>query len=419
MLKRLDSSPGAVLGSPGGILSLLMMRGRGEVTPPGMKILYLSDILNVHDERLLEQLRAAEHDVTLLTFFHRAPELPAFVEGLKIIHEKYTYYPDGDGASRWRLIRMPEYRRDEARACLKIKDVTRKNRFDVVFSNWALTSGYVAGHAGVHPMVLFPWGSDILVWPKLHRGFAERAVKALRSSALVVCNSRTAAEEAKRLGRLRPEVVDVLPVELDAGRFEPRPRNDALRKELGVDDKTVVVTTRPLKEMYDHPTLLSAVSREGLEQYAVLFVGDGNLREELEKRAGELKISDRVKFVGMVENKKIPEYLAAGDLYVTSSRSDSASLGLLEAMAAGLPCVASDIPPNREWIADGQSGWLFTVGKPDALTEVLRKIGSDEEGRREMALRGRAIALARADSRKNFPRLMERVEALTRAGRPR
>ena len=104
---------------------------------------------------------------------------------------------------------------------------------------------------------------------------------------------------------------------------------------------------------------------------------------------------------------------------MTSSRSDSASLGLLEAMAAGLPCVASDIPPNREWIADGQSGWLFTVGKPDALTEVLRKIAPDEEGRGEMALRGRAIALARADSRKNFPRLMERVEGLTRAGRPR
>ncbi len=54
-----------------------------------MNILYLSDILNVHDERLLKQFREAGHDVTLLTFFHRAPELPKFVQGLKIIHEKY------------------------------------------------------------------------------------------------------------------------------------------------------------------------------------------------------------------------------------------------------------------------------------------------------------------------------------------
>ena len=201
---------------------------------------------NVHDERLLHQFRETGHDITPLTFFHGAPEFPKFVEGLKIIHEKYATYPDGAGASRWRLIRAVEYRRDEARACLKIKEVLRTHRFDVVFANWALTSGYVAAHAGAQPLALFPWGSDILVWPKLHRGFAERAVKALRSANLVVCNSRTAADEAKRLGRLRPENVEVLPIELDGDRFEPRPRNDELRESLGLAGKDVIVSTRSL-----------------------------------------------------------------------------------------------------------------------------------------------------------------------------
>ncbi len=386
-----------------------------------MNILYLSDILNVHDERLLSQFRAAGHEVTLLTFFHRAPELPKFVAdlGLKVIQEKFATYPDGAGASKWRLIRAVEYRRDEARACLKVKEVIYKNRFDVVFANWALTSGYVAAHAGAQPLALFPWGSDILVWPKLHRGFAERAVKALRTANLVVCNSKTAAEEAKKLARLRPDAVEVLPIELDGGKFEPRPRNDALRAELGVADRFVIISTRPLKEMYDHPTLLAALSKPGLENAAVVLVGDGNLRADLEKRATDLKVADRVKFVGMVENGRIPEYLAMGDLYVTCSRSDSASLGLLEAMAMGLPCVASDIPANREWILDGQSGWVFPVAKPDGLAEALLKVISDEKNRQEVALRGRAIALARADARKNFPRLLEKIEALAKAGRTR
>lgn len=382
-----------------------------------MNILYLSDILNVHDERLLAQFREAGHDITLLTFYQRTPELPAFVEGLKIIREKYATYPDGAGASRWKLVRAPEYRRDEARACLKIKETLRRGRYDTVFANWALTSGYVAAHAEAKPLILFPWGSDILVWPKLHRGFAERAIRALRSSSLVVCNSRTAAEEAKKLARLRPDAVEVLPIELDPARFEPRERNDALRKELGFADRTVIVSTRPLKEMYDHPTLLSAVAQEGLENVAVLLVGEGNLREDLEKRANDLGIADRVRFAGMVENQRIPEYLAAGDIYVTCSRNDSASLGLLEALAMGLPSVASDIPPNREWIADGQSGWLFPVAKPDTLAEVLRKVVGDEKDRQEIALRGRAIALARADARKNFPKLVARIEALVRAAK--
>ena len=384
-----------------------------------MNILYLSDILNVHDERLLTQFKAAGHEVTLLTFYHREPELPKFVKDYKIIHERYQTYPDGAGASRWRLIRAVEYRRDEARACLKIKDVLRQGRYDVIFANWALTSGYVAAHAGARPLCLFPWGSDILVWPRLHRGFAERAIKALKTADLVVCNSKTAAEECKRLGRLRPDQVEVLPIELDGGKFEPRPKDMELRKSWGFEGKFVLVSTRPLKEMYDHPSLLAALARPGLENFAALLVGDGNLRADLEKRAEELKVSDRVKFCGMVENEKIPEYLATGDLYVTCSRSDSASLGLLEAMAMEIPVVASDIPANREWIADGQSGWLFPVGKREGLAEALKKAASDDKNRAEVALRGRAITLARADARKNFPKLLARIEALAKAPRPR
>ncbi|HEX7899210.1 MAG TPA: glycosyltransferase [Planctomycetota bacterium] len=383
-----------------------------------MNILYLSDILNVHDERLLKQFLGAGHTATLLTFFHRAPELPKFVEGIKVIHERYQMYPDGNGASRWKLIRDIAYKRDEARACLKIKDTLRKGRYDVVFANWALTSGYVAGHAGAKPLVLFPWGSDLLVWPKLHRGFAERASKALRSADLVVCNSKTAAEEAKRLGHLRPDRVEVLPIELDGGKFEPKTRDEELRKSWGFPaDAVVVMSTRPLKEMYDHPILLGALAKPGAEKVCVVFVGEGNLREDLEKRAADLKVTERVRFAGMIENEKIPEYLSTGDLYITCSRSDSASLGLLEAMAIGVPCVASDIPANKEWIADGQSGWLFPGGNSEALAKVFEKIAADEKNRAEVAFRGRAIALARADSRKNFPKLLQRIESLVAASK--
>ena len=384
-----------------------------------MNILYLSDILNVHDERLMAQFKEAGHEMTLLTFFHRAPELPGFAKEHKVIHEKYEYYPDGAGASRWRLIRAVEYKRDEARACLKLKDVIRLGRFHAVFANWALTSGYIAAHAAAKPLVLFPWGSDILVWPRLHKGFSMRATKALRSSDLVICNSRTCADAAVRLGRLRPETVEVLPIELDPERFEPRERNNALREEWGVGDRTLILSTRPLKELYDHPTLMAALAKPEFEKFFLTFVGDGNLREDLEKKAKDLEISDRVKFVGAVPNEKVPEYLAAADLYITCSRSDSASLGLLEAMAMGIPVVASDIPPNREWIADGQSGWLFPVGKQEDLAKALLRATEDPKNLEEVAMRGRAIALARADARKNFPKLIERIEGLVTARRNR
>jgi glycosyltransferase involved in cell wall biosynthesis len=86
-------------------------------------------------------------------------------------------------------------------------------------------------------------------------------------------------------------------------------------------------------------------------------------------------------------------------------------------MAIGLPVMATDIPANREWIADGQSGWLFPVSNPEGLAKALERAVADEKNRQEVAFRGRAIALARADARKNFPRLVARIETLARAAR--
>ena len=224
-------------------------------------------------------------------------------------------------------------------------------------------------------------------------------------------------EQAVKLGRLRPDRVEVLPIELDPQRFEPRERTTALREEWDVGDRKLIMSTRPLKEMYDHPTLLGALARPEFENFCAVFVGDGNLKEDLEKKAKDLNLGDRVRFVGAVPNEKVPEYLSAADLYITCSRSDSAALGLLEAMAMGLPVVASDIPPNREWIADGQSGWLFPVGKQEELVRALQRATGDNTNLEEVAMRGRAIALARADARKNFPKLITRIEGLAAKGR--
>ena len=72
------------------------------------------------------------------------------------------------------------------------------------------------------------------------------------------------------------------------------------------------------------------------------------------------------------------------------------------------------ITNHREWIADGQSGWVFPGGNSEALSKVLLKVAENEQNRQEVALRGRAISLARADARKNFPRLLARIETLAK-----
>jgi glycosyltransferase involved in cell wall biosynthesis len=89
-----------------------------------------------------------------------------------------------------------------------------------------------------------------------------------------------------------------------------------------------------------------------------------------------------------------PEAIAAelksADLYVSTSRSDSTSVSLLEAMACGVPPVVTDIEANREWITDGENGLLFPVGDSKTLAEAVIRMLTDETlaaGAREINLR--------------------------------
>ncbi len=90
------------------------------------------------------------------------------------------------------------------------------------------------------------------------------------------------------------------------------------------------------------------------------IVGDGPLRADLERRAAGL----RVTFAGVVPNENLPGLLNRHELFVLPSRYEGMPKVLLEAMACGLACVATDIPGNRDLIVDGESGLLCA---PDGL----------------------------------------------------
>jgi glycosyltransferase involved in cell wall biosynthesis len=94
------------------------------------------------------------------------------------------------------------------------------------------------------------------------------------------------------------------------------------------------------------------------------------------------------------------------DLYISASHVDGSSVSLMEALACGLPCLVSDIPANREWVTDGENGWLFPDGDAEALAaRILQAIDRKYE-LYEMGLSARQLAESRADWNKNFPLLL-------------
>ena len=117
---------------------------------------------------------------------------------------------------------------------------------------------------------------------------------------------------------------------------------------------------------------------------------------------------DRVHFGGQVSNADLPRYYRAADLYLSASHSDGSSVSLMEALGCGRPVLVSDIPGNVEWIKPGAQGWLFPDGDEAALEAGMLGAAMLETAQREeMGRAARALAEARADWSRNFPRLLD------------
>jgi L-malate glycosyltransferase len=173
-----------------------------------------------------------------------------------------------------------------------------------------------------------------------------------------------------------------------------------------------VVSVRQLEPLYDVATLIEALPavRAAVPALTVTIAGDGPERAALEARVSALGLAACVRFVGRVPHDRLPALLGEAAAYVSTSRSDSTSISLLEAMAAGATPVVSDIPGNREWIAG--SGRFFPVGDARALAGALIEVLGDAEFRRTARLVNRARVEQDGDWAANVARIEARYTTL-------
>jgi glycosyltransferase involved in cell wall biosynthesis len=162
----------------------------------------------------------------------------------------------------------------------------------------------------------------------------------------------------------------------------PRSRHDRLVPRL--------IAVGRLKAPKDFLTLVRALARLPEGGFEALLVGDGPDRVEVEDEIRRLGVEGRVQLAG--ERSDVPALLADSDVFVLSSRSEGLPVSVLEAMAAELPVVASNVGGLGELVVDGETGALVPPGDPEALAEALGRLIGDRELRRRLGAAGRARA---------------------------
>ena len=189
---------------------------------------------------------------------------------------------------------------------------------------------------------------------------------------------------AKRFAAGRVALVSGVGVDLV--RFRGPVDRAAVRAGLGIGpEDAVLITVGEHSERKNHETVIAAAAP--IEGAHVLFCGVGDRQAALEKQARELDMEDRVHFLGF--RKDIPALLAASDVFVFPSLQEGLPVAQMEAMAAGLPCVVSDVRGNNDLIAPGEGGFLRAPRDVSGFTQDIARLLADPALRARMGERNR------------------------------
>lgn len=273
------------------------------------------------------------------------------------------------------------------------------------------TLGRVAARLARVPLVVHTFHGHVMEGyfsPALTRVFLgiERAL-ARRTDRIVTVSPRVRASLLAR-GIGRPEQIEVVPLGLPLQRFAAAlPGRARLRERLAVPREApllgIVGRLVPIKE---HPTLFAAMTREEAGAAHLVVVGDGGRRAALEALARDLGLASRVHFLGWREDLEaiLPEL----DVLICCSRNEGTPVAVIEAMAAGVPVLSTDVGGVGDLLTHGETGWLVPPGDAAALAGGIRELLADPVRRGRMVAAARPAALE-AHSEAG---LIRRIEAL-------
>jgi glycosyltransferase involved in cell wall biosynthesis len=209
-------------------------------------------------------------------------------------------------------------------------------------------------------------------------GSIRRVLKFLykKRRAVPVAISNIIARETADLYNISPDLVETIFNPVDVARFTAR------LKKRAQDNKVVFVSVGRFSPQKNHIGLVEAfscVSKE-LPVARLVLIGDGELKLIVEKKVEQLGLKDKVEFTGNVAD--IPQRLARADVFVLPSHYEGLPMSILEAMAAGLPVIATAVGGIPDIVKE--NGILVNAGDMKGLVDAMIKLGKDEELRKKM-----------------------------------
>lgn len=269
-------------------------------------------------------------------------------------------------------------------AYFKARQLHRLHRYNVA---WSIMANY-AGFAALFFKLNFPGVRFVLTLQegdpfshiKRRVGLLYPLFKMIfRRADHVTAISRYLGRWARDMGAKAP--IDLIPNAVDIDLFERRNpvAESRLREKFGKKEGDVfLITTSRLVLKNAVGDIIAALAHLP-EQVKLVILGNGPLEAELKAQVNSLKLFNRVHFLGYIPHVELPPYLHISDIFVRPSLSEGLGNSFLEAMAAGLPVIATNVGGIADFLVDGETGLVCEVGNPKSIAQKVEKLMKDKE----------------------------------------
>lgn len=308
-------------------------------------------------------------------------------------------------SSAWHL-RSPTALRFYLRTVWRLRRLVREHDVGHVHCGRVLPEGWIAWLLRKwtgRPYSCFVHGEDVET-AATSRELSWMVRRILRGADRLICNSHNSARLLRENWQVPEHQLVVLHPGVDATRFVPADRSPAVRRELGWNDRPVLMTVGRLQRRKGHDMLIRALPAIRAVHPDVLYVvvGTGEERDSLQRLATELDVVDNVSFLGGADDESMIRCYQQCDVFVLPNRAvgrdiEGFGIVLLEAQACGRPVVAGASGGTAETMEPGVTGFVVDCEHPEPLEETITRMLSDPAARGAMGRAGREHVERRFD----------------------
>ncbi|MDP3395047.1 MAG: glycosyltransferase family 4 protein [Methanoregula sp.] len=336
-----------------------------------MILLLIADGRSIHTQRWAEYFAQRGHKVHLITYDPMERSIPGVTEHVL--------------TSRWKNLYISFIPRH-----LVIKGLVKKIKPDLIHAHFIAKYGFHLPDLNFRPSVVSAWGDDVLILPKKSRLLHYYTKKVLESVDLVYAISRNIGDHIISDFAISQNRVKFLPFGIDTDLFSP----PADSRDTGTQ-MIEIFSNRGFFPVYDNDTLVRgfALAYEKNPALRLTLKGDGPLEQSIRDLVASMGLSEVITFKGKTAYSDVPDDYRRAHIFITTSLSDGTPVSILEAMASGLPCIATTVGGIPEWVEDPKTGLLIPPGSPEQVAQAILTLAADPVLRSRMGSAAREVVI--------------------------